>query len=365
VIDFPASPTIGQQFTAAGVTWIWDGVKWLPSGLSPTVVPGINDNRIINGDCRIDQRNNGAAGTASGYTVDRWAIGGTLASGQGTWGRNIGSFSGPVGFPYYLGYSVSAAITPAATDTLVFQQALEGNAISDFAWGTAQAQPVTLSFWVNSNLIGAFGGSIRNYAGTRSYPFSFSIPTANTWVKIAVTIPGDSAGTWVMSGTAGSLIVAFDLGSGNNFRGPANVWAAPSYLGVTGSVSLVTTLNAAFFVTGVKLEIGNVATSFNRYSLAKSLADCQRYFYKPNSAIGTGGYAPSASGLTIFTNRVFPVTMRAAPTQSGATFNNVNATPPGLNTLSQDIAVWVCQNVAPGVFQLLINAGTETYDAEL
>ena len=63
MIDFPASPTIGEQFTAAGVTWVWDGTKWLPSGLSPTVVPGINDNRIINGDMSIDQRNNGAAGT--------------------------------------------------------------------------------------------------------------------------------------------------------------------------------------------------------------------------------------------------------------------------------------------------------------
>ena len=66
MIDFPASPTPGQRFTAAGATWIWDGAKWLPEGLAPTVAPGINDNRIINGDMRIDQRNNGASGTATG-----------------------------------------------------------------------------------------------------------------------------------------------------------------------------------------------------------------------------------------------------------------------------------------------------------
>ena len=56
MIDFPASPTPGQRFTAAGATWIFDGVKWLPEGLAPTVAPGINENRIINGDMRIDQR---------------------------------------------------------------------------------------------------------------------------------------------------------------------------------------------------------------------------------------------------------------------------------------------------------------------
>ena len=104
MIDFPASPTLGQPFSAAGVTWTWDGVKWLPSGLSSTVVPvAMNDNRIINGDMRIDQRNDGRSGTAIGFTCDRWFYGAAQAN-KGSWQR-VGP-AGPVvaalGYGYWL-----------------------------------------------------------------------------------------------------------------------------------------------------------------------------------------------------------------------------------------------------------------------
>ena len=150
--------------------------------------------------------------------------------------------------------------------------------IGDFAWGTSGAQPVTLSFWARSSLTGTFTGSLTNYAGTRSYPFTFSLPAANTWTRIVITIPGDTAGTWVMSGNCGALSVTFDLGAGANFSGPAGAWASGNFVGATGAVSVVATNAATFYVTGVKLEIGSVATPFNRQSLAKSMADCQRYY---------------------------------------------------------------------------------------
>ena len=128
MIDFPASPTLGQQFTAAGVTWTWDGAKWLPAGLSPTVVGGINDNRIINGDMRIDQRGiaSGAGGTAASYTVDRWQFLATQAS-KGIWSRaNFGAF----GFPYALLFGSSSAYTPLTGDTFVFVQLIESDMVS-------------------------------------------------------------------------------------------------------------------------------------------------------------------------------------------------------------------------------------------
>ena len=258
----------------------------------------MNDNRIINGDMRIDQRNNGASGTvvASAYWLDRWQYGATQLS-KFTFGRNLGSPSvfAP-GFPYCLGMQSASNYTPLAGDTFAVQQMIEADTISDFAWGTANAQPVTLSFWALSGQTGNFSGSIRNTAVTRSYPFSYSIPAANVWTKIVITIPGDTAGTWVMSGNAGSLSVAFELGGGSTYRGAAGAWVAGNVVGVTGAVSVVSTLNATLYLTGVKLEIGSVATPFNRQSLAKSMADCQRYYVQPAIIFQVQGYM-NAGGL--------------------------------------------------------------------
>ena len=254
-------------------------------------------------------------------------IGGALASTQAskfTWGRNLNTGAGPVGFPYYFGVQSGSAFASAASDAFQFYQLLEGDAVSDFAWGTASAQPVTLSFWAMSGQAGTYSASISNYAGTRSYPFTFSLPSINTWTKIVVTIPGDTAGTWVMSGNAGSLGVHFDFGCGSTYRGPANAWASATYVGVTGSVSIIATNGATFYVTGVKLETGNVATPFNRQSLAKSMADCQRYY----STVSVYNVATAAAaGAYIAATGFFPVTMRAAPTAiaNPSSITNVSA----------------------------------------
>ena len=118
-----------------------------------------------------------------------------------------------------------SAYASAAGDAFRLTQSVEADAITDFAWGTAGAQPVTLSFMALATVTGTYGGSIRNDTNTRSYPFSFSL-VANTWMKIVIIIPGDTAGTWVLSGNALGLAIAFDLGSGASLRGPANAWAA-------------------------------------------------------------------------------------------------------------------------------------------
>ena len=334
MIDFPASPTLGQQFTAAGVTWTWDGAKWTASGLSVAYVPlagfvpAMNDNRIINGDMRIDQRNNGASGTATGYTVDRWLFQASLAT-KGAWQRSVNSPMPSAGFPNGLMFTSNSAYTPLTADYFIFAQKIEADMISDFAWGTANAQLVTLSFWAYSNQTGAFGGSIRDAANTRSYPFSFSIPAASTWTKIVITIPGDTAGAWVMNGNAASVMVNFDLGAGATFRGPANAWASANYVGVTGSASIVATNAANFVLTGVKLEIGSVATPYNRQSLAKSMADCQRY-YQIYTSLNASGYN-AASGVA-YGNYVLPA-MRAAPTVVFSNQSYLNASAMAMGTV--------------------------------
>jgi hypothetical protein len=313
MINFPDSPSIGQTFVSSGQSWTWDGVKWTPSGtvVMPPLATG--DNRIINGDMRIDQRNNGATGTAGGYTVDRWQYVPTQAGKIG-WGRNYSSIGGPVGIPYCLGLQTIVAYTPLTTDYFFLYQMIEADMVSDFAWGTPNAQPVTLSFWAYCNVTsGNYSGSIRSGAGGRSYPFSFPL-VANTWTKIIVTIPGDTGGTWTMSGNAGALNVAFNLGAGSNALGPANAWASAGYIGVTGSVQSVATLNGGLWISGVKLEVGSIATPFNRQTMAKSLADCQRYYQTTGGTYGTFFCGNVTTAIAYIYVARYPVAMRANPT---------------------------------------------------
>ena len=114
-----------------------------------------------------------------------------------------------------------------------------------------------------------------------------------------------------MNGNAGAIVLNFDLGTGTTFRGSANAWAGSNYVGATGTVSVVGTNGAAFYLTGVKLEIGSVATPFNRQSLAKSQIDCQRYYQIFPGMYVFNSYALAGSNVT---QQFTCQTMRATPT---------------------------------------------------
>ena len=155
-------------------------------------------NRIINGDMRIDQRNAGASASLSGlsvtYTLDRWAVR-SDTEGVASVQR---STTAPAGFSNSLLYTVTTADTSlGSTQQYAIQQRVEGFNVADFGWGTANAQTITLSFWVRSSLTGTFGGAISNSAVNRSYPFTYTINTANTFEYKTVTITGDTSGTWL------------------------------------------------------------------------------------------------------------------------------------------------------------------------
>jgi hypothetical protein len=188
------------------------------------------------------------------------------------------------------------------------------------AWGTASAKTVTLSFWVYSSLTGTFGGAITNIS-VRSYPFTYSIPTANTWTKISVTIAGDTSGTWVTT-NARALAVYFNLGCGSTNSGTAGSWSSGGYVSATGATSVVGTNGATFYLTGVQLEVGSTATSFDYRPYGTELALCQRYFETSMSVApadnmsvaSTGVYAIASSAATPLLTIQFKVTKRADPT---------------------------------------------------
>jgi hypothetical protein len=268
-------------------------------------------NRIINGDMRIDQRNAGASvNNAAGslYTLDRWGTFGSQAS-KFSVQQNAGSVTPPVGFTNYLGVTSSSAYTVGASEQFSVVQPIEGLNISDLAWGTANAKTVTISFWVRSSLTGTFGGSLRNSGVGRSYPFTYSISVADTWEYKTVTISGDTSGTWLTTNGIG-VYVAFALGAGASASNTAGSWAAGNYPSATGAVSVVGTNGATFYITGVQLEVGSVATPFERRAYGTELSLCQRYYYKIFGRIGVGD-CTSTTAMAAIT--FFPVTMRTAP----------------------------------------------------
>jgi hypothetical protein len=272
-------------------------------------------NRVINGDMRIDQRNGGAAVTpaASAYTLDRWILPISQAS-KLTVRQNLNTIAPPAGFGYQFGISTAVAVSLVAGDYFVLQQSIEGYNVQDFAFGSASAAQITLSFWVRSSLTGTFSGGLGNNANNRSYVFTYSIPAANTWTKISVTIAGDTSGTWTADNTIG-LAVRFSLGMGATFSSTAGSWQTGSYYAATSSVSVVGTLSATFYITGVQLEVGPVATPFEQRPIGMELALCQRYYHRITSPTATSGFhmiqinsATGAQGIY-----PFPVEMRTNP----------------------------------------------------
>jgi hypothetical protein len=295
-------------------------------------------NRIINGDMRIDQRNAGASFTPTtplSYGCDRWRFDLSQAS-KFTAQR---STVAPTGYTNAHLVTSSSAYSVLAGDYFTIGQIVEGLNAADLGWGTASAQSITLSFWVRSSLTGTFGGAVSNSAQNRSYAFTYTISAANSYEYKTVTIPGDTAGTWLTDNGIG-IRVFFGLGVGSTYLGAAGSWAGAAYLSATGAISVVGTNGATFYITGVQLEAGSTATPFERVEYGEMLRRCQRYYQQ----VKTGGYGVAGSATSINIGVPLLVTMRSAPTvaQTGVivldNFYSVTSTQssPSITTINAD-----------------------------
>jgi hypothetical protein len=304
-----------------------NGVTFPDSSLQAAAAsPYVLKNRIINGDMRIDQRNAGASVTASttgAYALDRWYL--EEATDGAATVQQVSD--GPTGFTNSLKVTVTSTDTSiGASQYFEVDQNIEGFNTADLSFGTASASTITISFWVKSSLTGTFGGSIRNSAANRSYPFSYTINAANTWEKETITIAGDTTGTWIGATNGIGLRLTFALAAGSSLSGTVNTWAGANLLAPTGSTNLMGTASATWQVTGVQLEQNTSATPFERRLYNQELANCQRYFYSYNggSPFNTdgGGYARQPLFVTSSTGSKwypqYPVPMRACPTVSSA-----------------------------------------------
>ena len=276
-------------------------------------------NRIINGAMVIDQRVSGTVtlDTNTRFIVDRFfAEDDSTATVTG-----VQSTTAPAGFINSILFTVTTADSSiAASENCQLRHWIEGLNVADLGWGTANAQTVTLSFWVRSSVTGTHSGALLNSAANRNYVFSYTISTANTFEYKTITIAGDTSGTWLTTNGRG-IGLFWNLGSGSTFLGTAGVWGSSVLFGATGSIQLISTLNATFYITGVQLETGTVATTFEYRPYGTELALCQRYYQQIK---GTGRHFIGGNGSVsqCFPTAYLRVTMRDSPSFSASSVSH-------------------------------------------
>jgi len=278
----------------------------------------IMKNRIINGAMVISQYNGTSSvsidNTKNQYYIDRWAI-------QNNTGSAVFSYqqvtTAPTGFNNSLKITVTTADgSLSSTAKSQIYQPIEGFNFADLGWGTANAKTITISFWVQSSVTGTFGGALNNESQNRSYPFTYTINSANTWEYKTITIAGDTTGTWTGATNGIGVYVNFSLGAGTSRSGTAGAWNSNWNTSATGATNLLATNGATFYITGVQLEVGSSATGFEYRQYTTELQLAQRYYYRitsqgANTDYGNG-FCDNTTAFNLLT--IFPTTMRTAPT---------------------------------------------------
>ena len=312
-------------------------------------------NRIINGAMVIDQRNAGASVTPtsdSTYTLDRWVT--RHAGGAGRFSV-IQSATSAANFPTSTLLSVTVTSAPSGTELYGIQQIIEGYNIADFGWGTAYAQSVTVSFRVRSSLTGTYCVSMRNPTADRSYVAEFTINAANTFETKTVTIAGVTDGTWLSTNGAG-LLFFICLGSGATREGTAGSWQSSNIVATSSQVDWINTASATFYLTGVQLEVGSTATSFEYRPYGTELALCQRYYensYAPGTAVGASDisycdcvYADKTNSSQWGSYIVWKTPKRAAPTATLYSATGASGNVRNLTT-SADVSASFASQISP------------------
>ena len=287
-------------------------------------------NIVINGNMTIDQRYGGSAHTIPGantYVLDRWAGWSNQASKFSV--QRVADAPTEEGLKYSSKCTSLSAFSAANGDWFGYNHRIEANNISQGLLGTANAKTFTLSFWVKSSLTGSWYGAIRTKGSSpdRSYPFDYTINNANTWEKKTLTFTGAVDGTWG-SGTAEGICLWWDLGTGSTYQGDGYVWHSDNKTGIKAS-PFIAVNGATWYITGVQLELGTVATPFEHRSYGEELALCQRYYWQvnDNKYRRIGGYKRHDTNVHFEFQSPVPMRQAPAPTLSdGGLFTNFQGT---------------------------------------
>ena len=305
--------TITEATSGSGITFAKDIIPATPLS---------HRNIIDNGAMQVAQRGTSGTGANAVIAIDRYKRvadnNGAVTTSQVT--------DAPTGFKNSYKATITSADTSIAAAQYEFvEHTIEGQNTIPLALGTSDAKQITLSFYVKSSEVGIFGGVIKNGPQNRSYPYQYTINSANTWERKTITLTGDTSGTWPTDNTAG-LKVQWSLGTGTDYHATANAWGAGNKVtpnvarsGATSGASgaLLANAGATWQITGVQLELGTVATPFEHRSYADEIRRCQRYFY----VVANSDTEDTYIGACWFYNTTYmlmgvrhPVPMRTSPT---------------------------------------------------
>ena len=310
-----------------------------------------NRNIIINGAMQISQRSASVTGiTGDGYyTLDRWD---SRINTMGTWTQSQ-STDVPTGAGFATSLKMdctTADASPAAGDNVRFFYAIEGQDLQQLKYGTADAEQLTLSFWVKATKTGVNVVTLYQDDGTKSISGTYTIGTTNTWEYKTLTFVGNTADVIANDNTRGLLCI-WQLGAGSDRTSGTlrTTWTAYAVADeAVGQVNNADSTSNDWYITGVQLEVGTVATPFEHRSFGQELALCQRYYYRlydGGSSLGQGyPVKDSDTSRRILFQWVTP--MRAAPSLS-ATWSGGTAGAQYSNTLSGQI------------YTVSVSAGTE------
>ena len=294
-----------------------------------------NRNLIINGAMQVAQRGTSATGvtTTSGYyTVDRFDY---YTQSSGSVGYTLSqSTDAPNGFGSSLKAECTASQTPTGNFNTYFRHKFEGQNVQSIGFGTPDAKPFTVSFWVKSSKTGPFTLSIYRYSSIRTTGLSYTVNSVNTWEYKTLTFSPDTTGAVNNDASQGFQVAWFfgsgpDLQSGTFTNGTWSSYVEDEYA-VSGQTN-ITTIGDTFQITGVQLEVGDTATPFEHRSYSDELQSCQRYYINLDTGNYYGLLPTSGDGYRHWA-QVLPVSMRASPSVTGVGGNGVISNSAGTNT---------------------------------
>ncbi len=297
-------------------------------------------NKIINGKMEIAQRGTtfGTSSLDGSYTLDRWVIGNSsTASLTVTSTTDV-----PASYEFRLSLqfvATTADTSIAAGDQAIIQQNIEGFNARDLVGRT-----FTLSFWVRSSVTGTYCVALRNSVFAFSYVLTYTINAVDTWEYKTVTVTSGLPapfGTWNSTNGVG-LRVAWTLAAGSTFQTTAGAWQTGNFLGTSAQVNFLAAAANTFYLTGVQLEVGSVATPFEHRPYGVELALCQRYYEVLLNSNSIGVLNSSGAAATMSFCTQWKVTKRATPT--------VTVGQGAVNTASIDGVITLQAGIAAGAY---------------